>query len=55
LSPPPRRDQRSDYIRLYALVSKLANDAIAVVGYGDALIAALSKHLAGRARASVGP
>jgi hypothetical protein len=32
LSPPPGRDQRRDYIRLYALVSKVANDAIAVVG-----------------------
>jgi len=49
LSPPPGRDQRRDYIRLYALVSKVANDAMAVVGHGDALIAALSKHLAGRA------
>jgi hypothetical protein len=46
LSPPPSRDQRRDYIRLYALVSKVANDAMAVVGHGDALIAALSKHLA---------
>jgi hypothetical protein len=50
LSPPPGRD----YIRLYALVSKVAADAIAVVGHGDALIAALSKHLAGRARRSDG-
>ena len=59
LSPPPGRDQRRDYIRLYALVSKVANDAFAVVGHGDALIAALSKHLAGRTRQSnseaVGP
>ena len=52
VSPPPGRDQRREYIRLYALVSKVAHDAIAVVGYGDALIAALSKHLADRARRS---
>ena len=52
LSPPAGRDQRRDYIRLYALVSKVADDAMAVVGRGDALIAALSRHLADRARRS---
>jgi hypothetical protein len=52
LSPPPGRDQRRDYIRLYALVSKVADDAIALVGHGDALITALSKHLAGHAHRS---
>jgi hypothetical protein len=54
LSPPPGRDQRRDYIRLYALVSKVADDAMAVVGHGDALITALSKHLATRAHRSDG-
>jgi len=45
LSPPSDRERR-DYIRLYALVTKVATDAIAVVHHGDALISALSAHLA---------
>ena len=57
LSPPTNRTERRNYIRLYALVTKVANDAIAAVHQGDALIAALSVHLAVRrsARASAGP
>jgi len=57
LSPPTNRTERRNYIRLYALVTKVANDAIAAVHHGDALIAALSVHLAVRrsARASAGP
>jgi len=46
LSPPTDRRGRRDYIRLYALVTKVATDAIAVVHHGDALISALSAHLA---------
>jgi hypothetical protein len=48
LSPPANRAQRRDYIRLYALVTKVATDAIAAVHHGDALISALSAHLAVR-------
>jgi hypothetical protein len=52
LSPPASRAERRDYIRLYALVTKVADDAIKVVSHGDALIAALSVHLAAHAQAS---
>lgn len=48
LSPPTNRAQRRDYIRLYALVTKVATDAIAAVDHGDALISALSAHMAVR-------
>jgi len=57
LSPPTNRTERRNYVRLYALVTKVANDAIAAVHHGDTLIAALSAHLAVRrsARASADP
>jgi hypothetical protein len=48
LSPPSDREQRREYIRLYALVSKVADDALAAVSHGDALISALSAHLSAR-------
>jgi hypothetical protein len=48
LSPPSNREQRRDYRRLYALVAKVADDAIAAVRHGDALISALSADMAGR-------
>jgi hypothetical protein len=37
--------QRWDFTRLYALVSKVANDAAAAASHGDQLIAALSSYL----------
>jgi hypothetical protein len=52
LSPPANRAERRDYIRLYALVTKVADDAIKVVSHGDALVAALSAHLAAQAQDS---
>ena len=48
LSPPPSRAQRRDYRRLYALIGKVADDAIAAVNHGDALISALSADMAAR-------
>jgi hypothetical protein len=48
LSPPSNREQRRDYRRLYALVAKVADDAIAAVSHGDALIATLSAEMAAR-------
>ena len=48
LSPPSNREQRREYIRLYALVTKVAEDAVAAVHHGDALIAALSASMKGR-------
>jgi len=45
LSPPANRSQRREFVRLYALVTKVADDAIAAVDHGDELIAALSAHL----------
>jgi hypothetical protein len=48
ISPPRNRAQRREYIRLDALVTKVAADAIKIVGRGDALIAALSVHLAAK-------
>jgi hypothetical protein len=48
LSPRANREQRREFIRLYALVTKVAEDAAAIVGHGDALIAALSAHLTAR-------
>lgn len=48
LSPPSDYEQRREYIRLYALVTKVADDAIAAVSHGDALISALSAHLSAR-------
>jgi hypothetical protein len=48
LTPPASREQRRDYRRLYALVAKVADDAIAAVRHGDALIAALSTDMAAR-------
>jgi hypothetical protein len=45
LSPPSNRAQRRDYIRLYALVTKVADDAFAAVGRGDQLIAQLAGSL----------
>ena len=48
LPAPSNREQRRDYRRLYALVSKVADDAIAAVSHGDALISALSADMAAR-------
>jgi hypothetical protein len=48
LPPPPSREQRRDYRRLYALIAKVAGDAIAAVNHGDALISALSADMAAR-------
>ena len=48
LSPPQSREQRRDYRRLYALIAKVADDAIAAVNHGDALISALSADMAAR-------
>ena len=50
LSPPTNRTERRNLVRLYALVTKVADDAIAAVRHGDALISALSAH-----RRSAGP
>lgn len=47
LSPPASREQRREYIRLYALVAKVAEDAIAAVHHGDALIARLAASVKG--------
>jgi hypothetical protein len=57
LSPPTNRTERRNYVRLYALVTKVADDAITAVRHGDALISALSTHLAVRRsnRASADP
>ena len=48
LSPPKDRAQRRDYIRLYALVTKVAEDAVEAVRQGDAMIASMSAHMAAR-------
>ena len=48
LSPPTNRTERRNYVRLYALVTKVADDALAAVRHGDALISALSAHMAVR-------
>jgi hypothetical protein len=57
LSPPTNRTERRNYVRLYALVTKVADDATTAVRHGDALISALSAHLAVRrsGRASADP
>lgn len=41
--------QRRAFARIYALVSKLADDVATAVVHGDAMIAALTAHLQGRA------
>jgi hypothetical protein len=48
LSPPTNPAERRNYVRLYALVTKVADDPIAAVRHGDALLSALSAHLAVR-------
>jgi histidinol-phosphate/aromatic aminotransferase/cobyric acid decarboxylase-like protein len=48
LPAPSNREQRRDYRRLYALITKVAEDAIAAVNHGDALISALSADMAAR-------
>lgn len=52
MSPPANQDQRRDYIRLYALVTRVAEDALAAVERGDEMIAALSAYVAGTAALS---
>jgi predicted amidophosphoribosyltransferase len=42
---PPGRDARRPFDRVYALVSKVADETNAVVNHGDQLIAQLSAHL----------
>ena len=48
LSPPKNRTERRNFVRLYAIVTKVAHDAIAAVRHGDALISVLSAHQAVR-------
>jgi hypothetical protein len=48
LPPASSPTQRRDFARIYALVSKVANDATAAATHGDELIAALSADLNGR-------
>jgi hypothetical protein len=48
LPTPSNREQRRDHRRLYALVTKVADDAIATVNHGDALISALSADMTTR-------
>jgi hypothetical protein len=48
LAPPAGRDKRRDYRRAYALVTKVAEDAVAAVRHGDALVAALSDDMTAR-------
>jgi hypothetical protein len=55
LPPPSSREQRRDYRRLYALVNRVADDAIAAVNHGDALISALSADMAARRAQRVDP
>jgi hypothetical protein len=55
LPPPPGRDKRREYRRLYALVTKVAADAIAAVSHGDALVAALSADLTARRAQRIDP
>ena len=45
---PSGREERRVFDRAYALVTKVANEASALVGYGDELIAALAVHLKAR-------
>jgi hypothetical protein len=46
LPPPSSPTERRDFARLYALVSRVANDATAAATHSDHLIAALSSHIA---------
>jgi histidinol-phosphate/aromatic aminotransferase/cobyric acid decarboxylase-like protein len=55
LPPPSNREQRREYRRLYALVNRVADDAIAAVNHGDALISALSGDLAARRAQRIDP
>ena len=55
LPTPSNREQRRDYRRLHALVAKVADDAIAAVSHGDALIAALSADMAARRAQRIDP
>jgi hypothetical protein len=45
LPRPSDPEQRRDLTRIYALVSKVANDAATAAAHGDELIAALSAHM----------
>ena len=45
---PSGRDERRVFDRVYALVTKVANETSALVSYGDELIAALAVHLKAR-------
>jgi hypothetical protein len=55
LPPPSNREQRRDYRRLYALVNRVADDAVAAVNHGDALIAGLSADMAARRAQRIDP
>jgi hypothetical protein len=55
LPAPSNREHRRDYRRLHALVAKVADDAIAAVRHGDALVAALSSDLAARRAQRIDP
>jgi hypothetical protein len=55
LPTPSNREQRRDYRRLHALVAKVAEDAIAAVSHGDALISALSADMAARRAQRIAP
>jgi hypothetical protein len=55
LPPPSGRDKRREYRRLYALVTKVADDAIAAVAHGDALVAALSADTTARRAHRIDP
>jgi hypothetical protein len=50
LSPPASPAERHEFQRLYALVTKVAEDSLATVNHSDELIAALSAHLAAQSR-----
>jgi len=45
---PSGREERRVFDRVYALVTKVANETSALVSYGDELITALADHLKAR-------
>jgi hypothetical protein len=52
LRRPSNRAARREFVRVYALVSKVADDAVAAVALGDGLIAELGRYLQRRASAA---